>query len=224
MHPLDRPVWNMLTTRQAALAVGDARAWRIDADIGPFAAAADASMDNLAALVDLLPPGDELWLVEGEALPLPYGLRVMREAALDQMVTDSVEPPAATLRIVELGDADATEMRALATLTQPGPFRSRTHKLGGFVGVHDRGRLVAMAGERMKVPGFTEVSGVCTHPDHRGKGYAAQLMRLVASRIVARGEAAFLHVYPSNVGAIALYRTLGFRRRRGMDMQVVTRA
>ncbi|MFC3711043.1 GNAT family N-acetyltransferase [Sphingoaurantiacus capsulatus] len=222
-HPLDRPVWSTLTTRHAALAVGDARAWRIDPTVGPFAAAADASPENLSALAALLPADEEFWLVEGEALPLPPGVRVTREAALDQMVAEAVAPPTATFEIIPLGDADAPEMLALATLTQPGPFRDHTHRLGGFVGVKEEGRLVAMAGQRMKVPGFTEVSGVCTHPDHRGRGYAAQLMRAVGGAIVARGEAAFLHVYPTNEGAIALYKTLGFRRRRGMDMQIVMR-
>lgn len=223
-HPLDRPVWNTLTTRHAALASGDGRAWRIDAAVGPFAAPVDAGRDGLAALAGLVPAGDELWLVEGEPLPLPAGLRLRQEAALDQMVAAAVAPPTPAFEIQPLGDADAAEMLALATLTRPGPFRTRTHELGNFVGVRDGGRLVAMAGERMKVPGFTEVSGVCTHPDHRGRGYAAQLMRAVASRILARGEAAFLHVYPSNAGAIALYEALGFRRRRGMRLQIVERA
>ncbi|MEI9963878.1 MAG: GNAT family N-acetyltransferase [Caulobacteraceae bacterium] len=105
-------------------------------------------------------------------------------------------------------------MLALATLTQPGPFFARTHQLGDFIGVKQEGRLVAMAGERMRPTGFTEVSGVCTHPDWRGRGYAAGLMRLVAARILARGETPFLHVYASNTGAIALYEALGFRLRR----------
>lgn len=223
-HVLDRPVWNTLTTRHAGLAVGDARAWRIDPAVGPFAAAADGSPASLAALAGLVPADDELWLIEAAALPLPPGVRVARRTTLEQMVAETVAPPSAAFEILALGDADAPEMLALATLTEPGPFRDRTHRLGGFVGVRDAGRLVAMAGERMKVPGFTELSGVCTHPDHRGRGYAAQLMRAVATRILGRGEAAFLHVYPSNAGAIALYEALGFRRRAAIDMTVISRA
>lgn len=221
--PLDRPVWHTLTTRHAALAVGDAHAWRIDPRIGPFAAAADASAASLDALAALAGE-DELWLIEADPLPHPAGVRVVRHAVLDQMVAEEVETPTASFEILMLGEDDAADMLALATLTEPGPFRDRTHRLGGFVGVRDRGRLVAMAGERMKVPGFTEVSGVCTHPDYRGRGYAAQLMRAVAARILARGEAAFLHVYPSNAGAIALYRSLGFRRRAAIDMTVIVKA
>ena len=114
-------------------------------------------------------------------------------------------------------------MLALATLTQPGPFFARTHRLGGFIGVKQDGVLVAMAGERMKVEGFTEVSGVCTQPDHRGNGYAGGLMQLVAQAILARGETPFLHVYADNAGAIALYQTLGFRFRAALTMTVLAR-
>ena len=114
-------------------------------------------------------------------------------------------------------------MLALARLTKPGPFFSRTHELGDFVGVKEAGELVAMAGERLKLPGFTEVSGVCTRPGHRGRGYAAALMRLVASRIVARGETPFLHAYAHNTGAIGLYETLGFRVRRVMTLTELSR-
>ncbi len=224
VHVLDRPVWNTLTTRHARLAVGDARAWRIEAAVGPFAAPADRRRANVDALAALLPDDDELWLVEATDLPLPRELTLRQAAPLDQMVARAVAPPTAAFAIEPLGRADAPEMLALATLTRPGPFRARTPELGGFVGARDGGgRLIAMAGERMKVPGFVEVSGVCTHPDHRGRGYAAQLMRAVASRIIAQGDAAFLHVYPSNSGAIALYEALGFRRRRGMRLQIVAR-
>lgn len=220
-HLLDRPVWNSLTSRWSHMAVGDARAWRVDPEVGPFAAAADAG--GLTALASLVPAVGELWIVEAVPMPPPLGVTVDRERELHQMVAEAVAPPSASFEIVPLGPADAAEMYALATLTEPGPWALRTHELGGFVGVKVDGRLVAMAGERMKPPGFTEVSGVCTHPEHRGRGYAGQLMRAVASRILARGEKPFLHVYPSNGGAIALYETLGFRLRRPVTMTVLTR-
>jgi predicted GNAT family acetyltransferase len=121
-------------------------------------------------------------------------------------------------------DADAAEMLALATLTKPGPFFARTHQLGRFIGVRDNGVLVAMAGERLKTPGYTEVSAVCTHPDHRGRGYAAALMRQVMGGIVARGETPFLHSYAANTGAIRLYESLGFRFSRELVMTVLTAA
>ncbi len=229
VQPLDRPVWSALTTRQAALALGDARAVRMQADHGAFAAAADGSAENLAALVALAAPGGSLFLVEtGRVLP-PPGLTVRRAAECVQMWAPRLTPAPSEvgsvpgLAIVPLAAADAPEMLALATLTEPGPFFASTHRLGDFVGVKHRGRLVAMAGERLKLPGHTEVSGVCTHPDHRGKGYAGALMRVVAAGILARGEVPVLHAYASNGSAIALYEKLGFVTRRMMVMTVLAR-
>ena len=219
---LDRPVWHALTGRQASLAVGDARAWRFDPACGPFAAARDGSDDSLVALAELCGDG-ELWLAEAAPVTPPPGMIVVRRAECLQMVAMSVGPGAHEHPFVPLGDADADEMLALATLTVPGPFLARTNRLGGFVGIREQGRLVAMAGERMKPGRFTEVSGVCTHPDHRGRGLAGFLMRVVAARILARGEVPFLHSYAANVGAIALYETLGFRMHQSIELTVVTR-
>ena len=115
--------------------------------------------------------------------------------------------------IVELGANDSPEMLELTALTKPGPFGPRTHELGYYVGIRDAGKLVAMAGERMKVPGYTEVSAVCTHPDHLGKGYAAALMTEIMRSIRAHGEKPFLHVRSDNARAIAIYERLGFYKR-----------
>lgn len=114
-------------------------------------------------------------------------------------------------------------MLGLATATEPGPFFVRTHELGDFFGIRDGGRLVAMAGERMKPEGHTEVRGVCTLPSHRGRGHASDLMRYVASRILDRGETPFLHAYASNTRATALYRSIGFVERRDIVMTRIGR-
>jgi predicted GNAT family acetyltransferase len=223
-HPLDRPVWNALTTRQAALALGDGRAVRFAPDYGLFASAADGSPDSLAALAALVPAEGQVALVAAAAPPAVPGAAVVSRSVIWQMATDALTPTGPPdFEIAPLTEADAPQMLALATLTRPGPFFARTHQLGDFVGVKQDGRLVAMAGERMKPTGFTEVSGVCTHPDHRGRGYAGALMRVVAGRILARGEAAFLHSYAHNTGAIALYRSLGFELRRELSMTVLAR-
>jgi predicted GNAT family acetyltransferase len=211
-HPLDRPVWQALTGRQAGLGEGGALARRFAPTIGIFAAAADQSAEALAALA-ALDRGGGLWLVEPDAPPLPPAMAIHRQTAIDQMLLTALAPGSEPADVVALGDADAAEMLALATATAPGPFYSESHRFGGFVGIRRAGRLVAMAGERMKVDGFTEVSGVCTDPAFRGRGLAGGLMRLVIARILARGETAFLHVYADNAGAIALYRALGFVRR-----------
>jgi predicted GNAT family acetyltransferase len=222
-HSLDRPVWAALTTRQANLAIGDGRAVRLAAHYGIFAAAADASAENLAALAALIPDDGPLALVEIDDRFAAVG-GVQSRAPCHQMILDRLTPGETGFAITKLTEADAPEMLALATLTRPGPFFSRTHELGDFVGVKENGRLVAMAGERMKPTGFTEVSGVCTHPDYRGRGYAGGLIRAVVAPILARGETPFLHTYSSNAGAIALYQSLGFVLRRAITITLATRA
>ena len=221
---LDRPVWNALTTRWSAIAEGDACAWRIDRDYGVFGAAADCSPESLAALAALVPEQGELWTVERDHWPAPPGTRFVRQAECVQMVCEKLvsgKPPA--FEIVELDEGDAPAMYDLAMLTQPGPYAAHTNRLGDFIGVKQDGALIAMAGERMKMPGLSEVSGVCTHPDHRGKGYAGALMRIVAERMIARGETPWLHAYASNVGAIALYESLGFRLHGTVTASILVR-
>lgn len=221
-HPLDRPVWNALRSRQAHLAETRGGALRIRPVFGIFAAAEDdneANQADLAALARI----EGVGVVETRAWPTPPGL-VAETHALAQMVSLGLTPaPPPAFEIVPLTDADAPDMLELARLTKPGPFFSRTHELGDFIGVKENGQLIAMAGERLKLPGFTEVSGVCTRPGHRGKGYAAALMRIVAGRIVARGATPFLHAYAHNTGAIGLYETLGFQVRRVMTLTALSR-
>lgn len=222
-HPLDRPAWSALSTRQAPLALGDARALQFAPEYGPFAGAADSSPECQAALGALAPGGDGLWLVEPDAPPPPPGLVASLRAPCVQMTAKAVSEADASFQPLALVEDDASQMLELARLTKPGPFSTRTHRLGAFIGVKQDGRLVAMAGERMRPDGFTEVSGVCTHPDHRGRGYAGGLMRLVARSILDRGETPFLHAYETNASAIALYRTLGFVFRRTVILTILKR-
>jgi predicted GNAT family acetyltransferase len=225
--PLDRPVWNSLISHRAAFALGDGQARRFGPRYGPLAGAADASPQSQAALAALpcLPCDDGgLWTLEADPVAAPPGMVVAQEAVGTQMVADRLIADDRDLAWVNLTDDDAPEMLALAALTRPGPFAAETHRLGQFIGVKQDGVLVAMAGERMRLPGHTEVSGVCTHPDHRGRGYAAALMRRVMARIIATGETPFLHAYASNTGAITLYETLGFRVRRRMAVTVLVKA
>jgi ribosomal protein S18 acetylase RimI-like enzyme len=224
-HVLDRPVWQALADRQFGFAVGGAAALRFAPQFGVFGAAADASPAALDALSALVPADGPLVMVEDERFPVPAGCVAHIRAECDQMVWRPGAGIAAAAGSIDgllpLGDADAAEMLALAQLTKPGPFFAQTHQLGSFVGIRHAGRLVAMAGERMRPPGFTEVSGVCTHPDHRGHGYARVLMQAVMAGIVQRGETPILHVYTVNTGAIALYETLGFALRRRLIMSTL---
>jgi len=219
-HPLDRPIWNTLQSGWSSFAQGDERALRLEPDHGPFGAVADHSEPSLAALCALIPDGGEIWAVEAAEMPDIPGAAKLRTASLVQMVAESFSAVAASEDILDLGEADATEMRALALLTQPGPFFPKTHRLGNFVGIRREGRLIAMAGERMRLGGYCEVSGVCTLPECRGQGLAAQLMSVVSARILARGETPFLHSYAANSGAIALYERLGFKIRATMTVTI----
>ena len=218
-HPLDRPILAMLTgRRQASLAIVRGGARRLDPAYGIFAALADAAPASRAALGALVREHGDVALVEPRAAPAIPGTRVVSEALCWQMVAEGSGEAGRSIGfdILDLGPSDAAEMLALATLTRPGPFVARTPELGDFVGVKLDGRLAAMAGERMKPDGFTEVSGVCTHPDHRGQGLAASLSRAVVGEILASGEAAFLHAFADHEGTIAFYRSLGFEVRARM--------
>ncbi|QTH23762.1 GNAT family N-acetyltransferase [Rhizorhabdus wittichii] len=222
-HPLDRPIWEALADRHAAFALGDPGARRYRPDISPFAAARDSSIEAQSALTGLLPSDGALVLLEAGPIAVPPGAIVDKEAVGVQMVAEALQPARPDGRVVPLGDADAPEMLALATLTEPGPFLPNTHLFGGFIGIRIDGRLAAMAGERLKPPGHCEVSGVCTHPDFRGQGLAGLLSAIVANRIAVRGEVPFLHAYASNTGAIRLYESLGFRIRCEVSVLVLRR-
>ncbi len=172
-------------------------------------------------MAKLIEPGSTVGLF----LDVPYEPRpswsFVVGAPLLQMIGDNAvdlrnhaQPHRKEIQIIELSHPDSPEMIALTTLTKPGPFSTRTHELGTYLGIRDAGKLVAMAGERLKVPGHTEVSAVCTHPDYTGKGYAAVLMSEVMSRIRQRGETPFLHVRQDNVRAIEVYKRLGLGERK----------
>ncbi len=222
-HLLDRPVWTALATRQASVATGGERARRFAPDIGPLAGARDDEPASLAELAELVLGGGSLLLLQAEPIVLPPGIAATTTAAGVQMVaTTLARAAAASDRGIErLTEHDAPAMLALATLTRPGPFAARTPSLGEFWGVKEHGVLVAMAGERMKQDGFTEVSGVCTHPDVRGRGLARTLSAFVAARIAERGETPYLHAYATNAPAIRLYESLGFRLRREMHVAAI---
>lgn len=222
--PLERPVWSMLAGPQAGLAVATGAAVRIDPRYGPFAAARDRSDAAQAALAATLSgPNDTIWLVERDEWPAPPGTRVVRVAPLLQMVAESPAPLRADDGpFVTLGASDVAEMTDLALATEPGPWGPLTHQYGQFWGIREEGRLLAMAGERMRpAPGLAEVSGVCTWPDQRGRGLAGALIRQVMADQVARGDVPYLHSYAGNASAIRLYESLGFRAEREMVATVL---
>jgi predicted GNAT family acetyltransferase len=223
---LSRAVWNALTGRQAALSIRRGAAVRIDPAHGLFAAPLDRSDASLADLVAIVPTDGAVALVEENWTPPPLpGIAAAEPQDVLQMVWRGGTVDASDVPFEDLGETDAAQMFALARVTQPGPFFEKTHRLGDFIGVRDAdGRLLAMAGERLKPAGCTEVSAICTHPDARGRGHGAALTRVVTARILARGETPFLHVFAHNQTAIRLYEALGFRTERVMRMTVLRRS
>jgi len=223
VHPLDNVMWQALTTAQADWSRGSALARRFRPEFAPFAGVPALSEAALAALAADMDFGEVVALSDpGDFDPGPL-FDVTDRKNLVQMVGPATGQVREPQRFRALGPDDVPQMTALVQLTAPGPWYERTAELGRFVGVEVDGRLAAMAGERMRVPGHTEISAVCCHPDWRGRGLAADLMRLVSRAIVARGETPFLHVLAENTSAIGLYEKLGFRARRRTQLTILQR-
>ena len=217
------PVWHALHSRHRHFArcVGDA--CRYPAEVAPFVAVAGSTKEALERLRSLLIPGEPVWLL-GEGYLFPPDLAVERTIECLQMVL----PRSAVVEdrgdeIVPLSEANAGEMVALTNVAFPGFYRPRTHEMGSYYGIRSGGELVAMAGERFQLDGFPEISGVCTHPAHRGKGLAASLISQLARDHRRDGLASWLHVETGNPRAIELYLRMGFRTVRKVQVQRIAR-
>ncbi|KRR07623.1 acyltransferase [Bradyrhizobium jicamae] len=223
-HPLDHPVWTALTTTQQSLAEGDARARRYPTAITPFADMPDMSAESFAALGALMSPEDIAVLFTPDPVTPPADFKIVLADTGEQMIGTILETPANGVDIVTLGIDDVPAMIELTELTKPGPFSTRTHELGTFLGIRVDGQLVAMIGERMKPAHYTEITAVCVHPSHRGRGYGQMLLSAISRHIVSRGEIPFLHVFTHNHSAIALYRRQGMEVRRRLHVTVLKKA
>lgn len=222
-HPLDNPVYASLTGPHAALARRSGYAVRYPGEITPFCGLpADPDPEDWANMAGLFTAG-EAALFPALGGPPPPGWEVLGGGDGVQLVADDVDART-DHEAVPLGPDDAHDMVALTDRARPGPFLLRTVELGGYLGIRRDGQLVAMAGERLRPPGFTEISAVCTDPAWRGYGFATRLTLAVAAAIQARGETPFLHAAATNTTAVRLYKSLGFAHRRDILFQQIRKS
>ena len=220
LQALDNPIWHALQTTQAEFAQGHELAKRFPNSIAPFAAMLEpspAAFDSLARVLE--PGGVGAWFTTSTP-KIPEAWQTVFSGEISQMICENLQstPP---LEMRALAKQDVPAMLELVSLTKPGPFSERTIELGMFWGVFVDGHLVAMAGERLRMTGFTEVSAVCTHPDYQSRGYAKALVHRVCEGIFARTEMPFLHVKTSNQNAIRTYQALGFKERCKIQLFVL---
>jgi ribosomal protein S18 acetylase RimI-like enzyme len=215
-HPLDNPVRAALLGPHAHLAQRHGQVLRYPPDVSPWHALPDdPDAEAWADLALLAGPGGVGAFAGAPAEP-PLGWeRVMLIPGVQ--LVDARLCAERDHAALPLGPADVPEMLELVARTRPGPFAVRTIEMGSYLGIRRAGRLVAMGGERLHPPGWTEISAVCTDVEHRGQGLATRLVRAVAAGIRARGETPFLHAAAANTTAVRLYTSLGFELRRHLD-------
>jgi predicted GNAT family acetyltransferase len=214
---LDNAIWSSLTSRHSDLAEGKRQARRYPPAVSPLGAVQDLSDASLEALAALLRPGEEVALGGLSEIAVGGDLQPFARMILRQMIRSSRSRPNTAHHVIPLGADDVADMMALVETTKPGPFRARTHELGQYLGIRVGGRLVAMAGERLRPVGYTEISAVCTHHDYRGRGYGRGLVETLVRNIIDRGDVPILHVEKDNP-AISLYEKIGFAIRQTIHL------
>lgn len=226
-HTLDNIFWNSLSGPHRNFAVGTPSALRYAPGFSPIVAFPDAEAPDFAALEPFCPQGESFY-VDGWSGPVPDGWKIDMESTMYRMYWKGTlqdpwpgedEAPDA----VPLGPEHAAHALELALLTRPGPFGLRTIELGDYFGYFEGDRLVAMAGERMCAGDYHEISGVCTHPDFQGRGYAKRLMGKLLRRHMLREKISFLHVVRTNTTAHTLYQRMGFGTHCESVVRVVSR-
>ncbi len=221
---LDNPTWFALTTTQAKLARGTGAARRYDVAVAPFAGLEAMTEEALGALGELLARDEFAVLPSTTDLPEVAGIHTERMFSLVQMADEESVAMPEHSDVIRLETKDVTAMLNLVERAKPGPFGIRTIETGNYIGIRDGEKLIAMAGERMRLDGFVEISAVCVDDDYRGRGIAARLMNLLRNEIRQRGDTPFLHVRDDNTSAIALYERLGFKARKTFALYKVQHA
>jgi predicted GNAT family acetyltransferase len=221
LEMLDNPIWHALSSYQKNFAIENSHAKILQADIGLFCAIQTPNAQSFEALQGLLLENHATTaLFSAQELEFPTGLECLRTLEILQMVCQNLKP-SKNLEIEELTSQDVPAMLELVQIAKPGPFARRTIELGQYWGIRVNQQLVAMTGERLHLPGFREVSSVCTHPDFQRQGFAQALIAKVCQDIVARDEIPFLHVMSGNTGAAKMYEQLGFTVRQKLHGYVL---
>ncbi|MBI5707628.1 MAG: GNAT family N-acetyltransferase [Armatimonadetes bacterium] len=223
MTSLDNPIWHSLMTRHAHLAIGDGLALRYPPDVTPFIAVEEKSGRAASQMLEIVQPGDRVGILA--VIPertadwdLVHGIEV-HQYVWDLPAADAWPEPEA----IVMGEAHIEAMLELTAQVYPAYFRPGTARLGHYVGILEDGVLCAMAGVRMAMDGYQELSAICTHPDHRGKGYATRLTRHLVHYVMSKGDVAFLHTESDNVAAQRVYERLGFTLRRVLPFDMLER-
>jgi ribosomal protein S18 acetylase RimI-like enzyme len=212
--PLDNPVWEALSSRQIHFNKGNDILKYFPATVSPFVGLQHWNKTDLEELISLLPADRSFSVMNTKEVTLPASFEIVFTTPLYQMYCPVLKPfnnPAIGFR--KLYNADIPQMLELTDNTKPGPFYERTIDFGNYIGIFNNDKLVAMAGERLKVNGYTEASAICTHPDFLGKGYASYLLSKVSEQIIQEASIPFLHVRSDNSRAIEVYKKLGFQIR-----------
>lgn len=221
-HPLDNPIYHALNTAHGHFAAGIDEVKYYLKDIAAFAGLKDNSPENLQTLYEISEADSLFVIFSKEPLTIANPWNLLLQINMFQLVYEGQNVSKSTSEsLTDLDHSHVAEMTALVELTKPGPFLAKTIELGNYTGIFAENRLIAMAGHRFFPTPYREVSAVCTHPDHLGKGYAFKILQEQIKRILNRAEIPFLHVKNDNLGAIKLYQKLGFKIRTEMTAYVI---
>lgn len=214
-NKLDNPVWHSLSETHKSVSVDYPGIKFYHPDYCPFGGF--TTTENISAFIDEYSNLTDNFFIVGNKPELPARLKLKNELVCLQMIITHKIGIAIKEEITVLTNEHADELFQLVNQVQPGYFKKKTALLGSYFGIFKNGKLVSVAGERMKMTGFVEVSAIVTHPEHTGKGYAKQLIATAVNNIFALGAIPYLHVAETNTGAIGLYEKAGFKTRRKMS-------
>jgi ribosomal protein S18 acetylase RimI-like enzyme len=220
---LDNPIWHALKTLDADKNIGTSELAYLDADLSPFIGMASWDQSSQQHLQSNAPNGRTWFLLIKKPVLFIDEITTISSIPLFQFYCPDPGKLKATQQdkqIVPLTDDHIDEMVALATLTKPGPFGKRTKEFGNYHGIFEGNRLVAMGGERLHIPGYTEVSAICTHPDYQGRGYGATMVSFLARQVFQKAGVPFLHARTNNQQALKIYRAQGFELREEIQFYI----